>query len=47
VIDPIPSDMVRGGKVFGPELPAPAGAAEWEALLAWSGRDPSWTSPSS
>jgi len=45
VIDPIPSEMVRGGRVFGPELAAPAGADQWQALLAWSGRDPNWRAP--
>ncbi len=45
VIDPIPSEMVRSSRVFGPEVEAPAGADRWEALLAWSGRDPKWTAP--
>lgn len=33
----------REMKVFGPELPIPPGAGEFEALLARTGRDPMWT----
>ncbi len=33
----------REMKVFGPELPAPAGADDFQRLLARTGRDPMWT----
>jgi uncharacterized protein (TIGR03086 family) len=39
-IDPLPAERVRGGGVFGPEVPAPAGASTTEALIAWAGRKP-------
>ncbi len=31
------------GKAFGPAQPASAGASPTEALVAWFGRDPSWS----
>lgn len=39
-IDPLPAEMVRSERVFGPEVPAPANATSTEALMAWSGRQP-------
>ncbi len=45
VIDPIPSEMVRSDRVFGPEREAPSAGGRWAELLAWSGRDPGWTPP--
>jgi uncharacterized protein (TIGR03086 family) len=45
LIDPVPADRVRGGRVFATEKPAPAGATESEAFLAWTGRDPAWAAP--
>lgn len=35
----------REMKVFGPELPVPDGADEFQRLLARTGRDPMWTTP--
>jgi uncharacterized protein (TIGR03086 family) len=42
VIDPVPEDRVRNGRVFAAARPAPAGATESQAFLAWTGRDPAW-----
>jgi uncharacterized protein (TIGR03086 family) len=42
VIDPVPEDRVRNGRVFAAVRPAPAGATDSEAFLAWTGRDPAW-----
>ncbi|MBV9794892.1 MAG: TIGR03086 family protein [Actinobacteria bacterium] len=39
VIDPVPDGTVRNGRVFAAAKPAPAGATESEAFLAWTGRD--------
>jgi uncharacterized protein (TIGR03086 family) len=33
----------RQGGFFGPEMPAPEGASEFEKALAISGRDPNWS----
>lgn len=35
-------DAMRMPGVCGPEVPAPAGASEYEQFLAWTGRDPNW-----
>jgi uncharacterized protein (TIGR03086 family) len=40
VLDPLPAEMVRSERVFGPEVPAPADATPTEALVAWTGRNP-------
>ncbi len=42
VIDPVPEDRVRNGRVFAAAKPAPAGATQSQAFLAWTGRDPAW-----
>jgi uncharacterized protein (TIGR03086 family) len=42
VIDPVPAERVRNGRVFAAERPAPADATASEAFLAWTGRDPAW-----
>ena len=40
-IDPIPTEMVRGGKgAFGPEVEPPADATPTESFIAWTGRAP-------
>ena len=39
-LDPMPAEMVRSDRVFGPEVPAPADATPTETLMAWTGRDP-------
>ena len=40
-IDPIPTEMVRGGKgAFGPEVEPPADATPTEGFIAWTGRTP-------
>ena len=43
VIDPAPAMRIRNGRVFGAEQPAPPGATESAAFLAWTGRDPAWS----
>ncbi len=43
VIDPAPAGQIRSSRLFGPERPAPAGATDSEAFVAWTGRDPAWT----
>jgi uncharacterized protein (TIGR03086 family) len=43
VIDRAPAEQIRNTRVFGAERPAPPGATESEAFLAWTGRDPAWT----
>ena len=46
VIDPVPAETVRNGRVFAPEQPAPPGATDSAVFLAWTGRDPAWSPPS-
>ncbi len=41
-LEPVPEETVRSPGVFGPEVPAPEGAAPTEAFVAWTGRDPGW-----
>jgi uncharacterized protein (TIGR03086 family) len=43
VIDPAPAARIRNGRVFGAEQPAPPGATESAAFLAWTGRNPAWS----
>ncbi len=42
VIDPVPAEHVRNGRVFAAARPAPAGATDSAAFLARTGRDPAW-----
>jgi uncharacterized protein (TIGR03086 family) len=42
VIDPVPEDRIRNGRVFAAARPAPPDATDSEAFLAWTGRDPAW-----
>jgi uncharacterized protein (TIGR03086 family) len=42
VIDPVPEDRIRNGRVFAAARPTPPGATDSEAFLAWTGRDPAW-----
>lgn len=37
------AEQARAMKVFGPPVPPPAGASDFELLLAKAGRDPMWT----
>jgi len=40
-IDPMPTEMVRGGgRAFGPEVEPPADATPTESFIAWTGRTP-------
>jgi hypothetical protein len=40
MIKPEYRDMVAPGSPFGAEVPPPPGAAAWERLAAFTGRDP-------
>ena len=42
-LEPLPAGQVRNPRVFAAEKPAPAGASDSRAFLAWTGRDPDWT----
>ena len=43
VLEPLPAGQVRNPRVFAAERPAPPGATDSQALIAWTGRDPDWT----
>ncbi len=45
VVDPVPDDMKRSARVFGPEVEVASDATPTDRAIAWSGRDPSWTPP--
>ena len=45
IFDPIPSEQMRRLRVFADALAAPPDATHSEDFLAWTGRDPRWTSP--
>lgn len=45
--DLVPSEAMRTPGVFGPEVPVPDDSDVIDRLIAWTGRDPAWTSPSS
>jgi uncharacterized protein (TIGR03086 family) len=42
VLDPLPARQVRNPRVFAAVKPAPAGASDSQAFIAWTGRDPDW-----
>ena len=44
VFRPIPSDQVRSPRVFADALAAPPDATPTDAFIAWTGRDPRWSS---
>ena len=46
VIDPIPAERIRNGRMFAPAQPVPPGATASAAFLAWTGRDPAWPATS-
>jgi hypothetical protein len=43
VVEPLPAGQVRNPQIFAAEKPAPPGATDSQALIAWTGRDPDWT----
>ena len=43
VLEPLPAGQVRSPRVFAAEKPAPPGATDSQAFIAWTGRDPDWT----
>jgi len=45
IFGPIPSEQMRSPRIFGEPLAAPPGATHSEDFVAWTGRDPRWTSP--
>lgn len=44
VIDPIPDEQKRSSRVFAEQVSPPADATPSQSFLAWTGRDPAWTS---
>lgn len=46
VIDPIPDEQKRSPHVFAEQVTPPADATASQSFLAWTGRDPAWTSAS-
>ena len=46
-LDPLPPEMMRQENVFGLQVPAPDDATPTERLMAWTGRQPRWETPSS
>jgi uncharacterized protein (TIGR03086 family) len=45
MFDPIPSEQMRSPRVFADAVAAPPDATRSESFIAWTGRDPRWTSP--
>ena len=45
VIDPLPGEVVRSDRVFGPEVTAQPHFTGTQDFVAWAGRDPEWTRP--
>jgi uncharacterized protein (TIGR03086 family) len=43
-IGAIPAQQVRSPNVFADEVDPPEGATDSESFIAWTGRDPRWTS---
>ncbi|MHB8431214.1 MAG: TIGR03086 family metal-binding protein [Acidimicrobiales bacterium] len=46
VIDPLPETAVRNDRVFASPAPAPTEASPSQAFIAWTGRDPRWSTGS-
>ncbi len=46
LIDPLPEAAVRNRGAFSSEARAPLGASPSQEFIAWTGRDPLWTSTS-
>jgi hypothetical protein len=44
IFGPIPSEQMRSPRVFADAVSAPPGATHSEDFIAWTGRDPRWTS---
>jgi uncharacterized protein (TIGR03086 family) len=44
IFDPIPAEQIRSPRVFADTVAAPSNATHSEELVAWTGRDPRWTS---
>lgn len=44
VIDPVPTEQVRSPRVFAAEVTAPDDATATQIFIAWTGRNPFWTS---
>jgi hypothetical protein len=42
VLEPLPAGQVHNPRVLAAEKPAPPGATDSQALIAWTGRDPDW-----
>jgi len=45
IFGPIPSEQMRSPRVFADAVAAPPDATPSEDFIAWTGRDPQWTSP--
>lgn len=45
LVDPLPANLVRSDRVFGPEFPFRPAFTPTQALIAWAGRDPDWAPP--
>lgn len=46
LLEKMPANQVRSPAVFGDELTAPGDASPSDAFVAWTGRDPRWSSAS-
>jgi uncharacterized protein (TIGR03086 family) len=45
LIDPMPAAQIRKSRIFASEKPAPVGATNSAAFIAWTGRVPDWRAP--
>ena len=45
IFDPIPSEQMRSPRLFADAVAGPPDATHGEDFIAWTGRDPRWTSP--